>query len=110
MTISDLLAYCMSKPGAEQSVHSDWKATQIKVNNVLFAQVYEINGRPAVALKTTPALAELLREKHHDVQPSEHLNKSHWSTVLLNGTLKDSQIYFLVDASLQQALGNKTGH
>ena len=37
MTISEILQYCMSKPGAEQSVHSDWKATQIKVGDVLFA-------------------------------------------------------------------------
>ncbi len=35
MTISELLLYCMAKPGAEQSVH--WKATQIKVADVLFA-------------------------------------------------------------------------
>ena len=27
MTISELLQYCMAKPGAEQSVHNDWKAT-----------------------------------------------------------------------------------
>ncbi|EXU76446.1 MULTISPECIES: MmcQ/YjbR family DNA-binding protein [Erwinia] len=106
MNVSDLLSYCMDKPGAEQSVHSDWKATQIKVNDVLFAQVYEIDGRPAVALKTTPALADLLREEHDDVQPSEHLNKSHWSTVWLDGSLKDSQIYYLVDASWQQAIKN----
>ncbi|MFC0140032.1 MmcQ/YjbR family DNA-binding protein [Erwinia mallotivora] len=106
MNVSDLLSYCMDKPGAEQSVHSDWKATQIKVNDVLFAQVYEIDGRPAVALKTTPALADLLREEHDDVQPSEHLNKSHWSTVWLDGSLKDSQIYYLVDASWQLAIKN----
>ncbi len=41
MTISEILQYCMSKPGAEQSVHSDWKATQIKVGDVLFAMVKE---------------------------------------------------------------------
>ena len=33
MTISELLQYCMAKPGAEQSVHNDWKATQIKVED-----------------------------------------------------------------------------
>ncbi|EOS95300.1 hypothetical protein ETR_09161 [Erwinia tracheiphila PSU-1] len=55
-------------------------------------------------------LAELLCEEHHDAQPSEHLNKSHWSTVLLNDSLKDSQIYYLVDASWQQALNSKSGH
>lgn len=102
MTNSDLLTYCMSKPGAEQSVHSDWKATQIKSNGVLFAMVHEVKGRPAVSLKSTPALAELLREEHNDMFPSEHLNKSHWSTLYLDGSLKDSQIYYLVDASFDQ--------
>lgn len=54
MTVSDLLTYCMDKPGAEQSVHSGWKATQIKLDDVLFALVHEVEGRPAVALKSTP--------------------------------------------------------
>ena len=48
MTISELLQYCMAKPGAEQSVHNDWKATQIKVGDVLFAMVKEVENRPAV--------------------------------------------------------------
>ncbi len=44
-----------------------------------------------------------MRDEHSDVFPSEHLNKSHWNTLFLDGTLKDSQIYYLVDASFQQA-------
>ena len=104
MTSSDLLVYCMAKSGAEQSVHSDWKATQIKVADVLFAMVKEVEERPAVSLKTSPELAELLRQQHSDVRPSRHLNIAHWSTVYLDGTLPDSQIYYLVDASYQQAI------
>ncbi|NDJ59310.1 MmcQ/YjbR family DNA-binding protein [Enterobacteriaceae bacterium 4M9] len=104
MTNSELLQYCMNKPGAEQSVHSDWKATQIKVADVLFAMVHEVDAHPAVSLKTSPGLAELLREAHQDVKPSEHLNKAHWSTLYLDGTLADSRIYYLVDASYQLAL------
>lgn len=105
MTISELLQYCMAKPGAEQSVHSDWKATQIKVSDVLFAMVKEVEDqRPAVALKASPELAELLRQQHRDVRPSQHLNKAHWSTVYLDGSLPDSQIYYTVDASYQQAV------
>lgn len=87
MTISELLQYCMAKPGAEQSVHNDWKATQIKVEDVLFAMVKEVENRPAVSLKTSPELAELLRQQHSDVRPSRHLNKAHWSTVYLDGSL-----------------------
>jgi predicted DNA-binding protein (MmcQ/YjbR family) len=94
----------MNKPGAGQSVHSDWKATQIKVADVLFAMVKEVEGRPAASLKTSPELADLLRQQHSDVRPSQHLNKAHWSTVYLDGTIPDSQIYYLVDASYQQAI------
>ncbi|MGS8732001.1 MmcQ/YjbR family DNA-binding protein, partial [Salmonella enterica subsp. enterica serovar Infantis] len=75
---------CMAKPGAEQSVHTDWKETQIKVEDVLFASVKEVEGRPAASLKTIPELAELLRQKHSYVRPSRHLNKAHWSTVYLD--------------------------
>lgn len=104
MTSSDLLLYCMAKRGAEQSVHSDWKATQIKVADVLFAMVKDVEDRPAVSLKTSPELAELLRQQHEDVRPSRHLNKAHWSTVYLDGSLPGSQIYYLVDASYQLAV------
>ncbi|ORM64856.1 hypothetical protein PRCB_25055 [Pantoea rodasii] len=103
MNISDLLTYCMSKSGAEQSYKNEWDATQVKSEGVLFAMVHDVEGRPALSLKTSPALAELLREEHSDVFPSEHLNKSHWSTLWLDGSLKDSQIYYLVEASWQQA-------
>ncbi|EKK4015514.1 MmcQ/YjbR family DNA-binding protein [Cronobacter sakazakii] len=105
MTNSDLLDYCMNKPGAEQSEHREWKAAQIKVGDVMFAMVHEVNQRPAVSLKTSPELAELLRQEHKDVFPSAQLNKAHWSTVFLDGDLPNSQIYYLVDASYQQALG-----
>jgi len=101
MINSELLPYCMGKPGAEQSVHSDWKATQIKVADVLIAMVHDVENRPAVSLKTSPELAELLRNEHSDVRPSARLNKAHWSTVYLDGSLPDSQIYYLVDASYQ---------
>lgn len=102
MKVSELLSYCMAKNGAEQSEHDEWQATQVKARGVLFAMLYDVDGRPVVALKSSPALAELIREQHSDVQPSAHLNPSHWNTVFLDGSLKDSQIYYLVDASYQQ--------
>jgi len=103
MTISDLLTYCMSKSATEQTVKEEWEATQIKRHGVLCAMVHEKEGRPALTLKTSPALAELLREEHSDIFPSEHLHKSCWSTLWLDGSLKDSQIYYLLDAAMQQA-------
>ena len=61
-------------------------------------------GRETFVKTLRPELAELLRQQHHDVRPSKHLNKAHWSTVYLDGSLPGSQIYYLVDASYQQAV------
>lgn len=104
MTQSELIQFCLAKPGTEQSVHRGWKATQLKVAGVLFAMMHEEQGRPALSIKTSPHLAELLREQHQDVVPSAHLNKAHWSTVYLDGGLPQSQIYYLIEDSWQQVV------
>lgn len=104
MNTSQLLDYCMKKTGAEQDLHPHLPATQIKIDDVMFAMVYDDSERPMVALKTSPALAELLRQEHADVFPCQHLNKVFWSTLFLDGELPDSQIYYLIDDSYQQAL------
>ena len=54
MNNSALLEYCMAKPGAEQSDQNQWQASQIKVGDVMFAMVCEVEGRPALAVKSKP--------------------------------------------------------
>ncbi|WP_114192467.1 MmcQ/YjbR family DNA-binding protein [Edaphovirga cremea] len=101
MTSSDLLEYCMSKPGADQSVDNQWNANQIKVGEVMFAMVNDIQGRPAISLKTSPEVADRLRAKYAQIVPGEHLNKAHWNTIFLEGDLPDSQFYYMIDSSYQ---------
>ncbi|MDI5536335.1 hypothetical protein MJM28_31405, partial [Salmonella enterica subsp. enterica serovar Montevideo] len=66
MTISELLQYCMAKPGAEQSVHSDWKATQIKVEYVAIIGAGAIGLMAALSArhyKATPILIDIVEER-----------------------------------------------
>jgi predicted DNA-binding protein (MmcQ/YjbR family) len=69
-----------------------------------------------VSLKCDPGLAQELREMHAAVLPGYHLNKRHWNTVIVDGSLPDQMIedmiedsYDLVVSSLprvrQEALG-----
>lgn len=104
MNNSALLEYCMAKPGAEQSEQNQWQASQIKVGDVMFAMLCEVEGRQALAVKSSPELAESLREQHSDIVPCEHLNKAHWNTVFLDGDLPNSQFYHLIDSSYQLVL------
>ncbi|CAJ0997811.1 putative protein YjbR [Sodalis praecaptivus] len=104
MDQSTLLSYCMTKPGAVQSVRQEWQANQIKVGEVMFAMTHTVDGRPAVSLKSSAEMAEALRSAFNAAVPGERLNKAHWSTLFLHGDIPDSQFYQLVDASWQWAV------
>ncbi len=72
---------------------------------LLFAMVKEVEGRPAASLKN-PARnwqsCYVSSTAMYDRVGT--LIKRTWSTVYLDGSLPDSQLYYLVDASYQQAV------
>ncbi|WP_413736129.1 MmcQ/YjbR family DNA-binding protein [Sodalis sp. RH21] len=104
MDQSTFLTYCMGKPGAEQSIRQEWQASQIKVGEVMFAMTHEVDGRPAISLKSSPEMAESLRGEYKSLVPCALLNKTHWNTLFLDGDIPDSQFYYLADASWQLAV------
>ena len=52
-----------------------------------------------VSLKCEPALAEQLREAHASVLPGYHLNKRHWNTVIIDGSLPEQMIKDMIEDS-----------
>ena len=54
---------------------------------------------PLLALlsKCEPRLAEALREEHAAVIPGYHLNKKHWNTVILDGSLTEEVVREMIE-------------
>jgi predicted DNA-binding protein (MmcQ/YjbR family) len=52
-----------------------------------------------VSLKCEPELAEALRLTYDAVDPGYHLNKRHWITVTLDGSLPDRMVFDLIEDS-----------
>jgi predicted DNA-binding protein (MmcQ/YjbR family) len=52
-----------------------------------------------ISLKCEPSLAEQLREAHSAVTPGYHLNKRHWNTVIIDGSLPEQMIKDMVEDS-----------
>ena len=70
-----------------------------KVAGKIFA-ISGLAGTPLqVSLKCEPALAERLREAHPAVLPGYHLNKRHWNTVIVDGSLPDRTVRDMVEDS-----------
>ena len=57
-------------------------------------------GEPArVSLKCEPSLAVHLREQYDAVTPGYHLNKRHWNTVVLDGSVPDDELADMIEHS-----------
>jgi len=52
-----------------------------------------------VNLKCDPAFAIELREKYSSVTPGYHMNKKHWNTIMLDGSIPDVEILAWIDHS-----------
>ncbi len=76
--------------------------------------VYKVAGKvfailspgppPTVALKCDPGLAIHLREQYAAVTSGYHLNKKHWNTVTLDGTLPADEIEEMVAHSYERVV------
>ena len=70
-----------------------------KVEGKMFA-LSRLDGEPLeVSLKCEPALAEQLRLSYPAIRPGYHLNKRHWNTVTLDGSLDDRMVRDMVEDS-----------
>jgi predicted DNA-binding protein (MmcQ/YjbR family) len=54
---------------------------------------------PTINLKCDPELAEELRAEYPSVTPGYHMNKTHWNTVVVDGSIRDEAIYWMIDHS-----------
>ncbi|HLI61530.1 MAG TPA: MmcQ/YjbR family DNA-binding protein [Solirubrobacteraceae bacterium] len=91
---------CLSLPGSEETFPFSPETSVFKVAGKMFA-LSRLTAEPplTISLKCEPALAEQLREAHAAITPGYHLNKRHWNTVTLDGSLPEAMIHDLVEDS-----------
>lgn len=94
-----LRLYLLSKPGAVESFPFDNTTFVAKVGGKMFALFNIDDVPPRVNLKCLPEQAEVLRELYPAVRPGYHMNKRHWNTVVLDGSLPDDDIIDMIDES-----------
>src|SRR5262245_59878604 len=99
MNPAELRDHCRSFTGAEETFPFGPKTTVFKVTGKLFALSQLAAAPLTVSLKCEPSLAEALRETHAAVPPGYHLNKRHWNTVIIDGSLPEQMIKDMIEDS-----------
>jgi predicted DNA-binding protein (MmcQ/YjbR family) len=98
MDIESLREYCISKKGVTESFPFGEDTLVFKATGKIFA-LASLDGDLTINLKCDPALAIELRERYSSVIPGYHMNKKHWNTVLIDGTIPDNEIFTWIDHS-----------
>lgn len=99
MDLHTILQYCLTKPGAYEDHPFGPEPTVIKTASKMFALISQKAGKTSLSLKCDPFLAQNLRQQYTAVTPGYHLNKEHWNTVLLDGSVPAAELYWMIDHS-----------
>ena len=117
MTARSLRKLCLGFPGAFEDFPFGPEHSVFKVEGKLFA-ISALKGSPLkVSLKCEPELAEQLRASFPSaIAPGYHLNKRHWNTVTLDGSVPDAMVrdmvedsYDLIVAAMPRAVRERLG-
>ncbi|MCU4174459.1 MmcQ/YjbR family DNA-binding protein [Carboxylicivirga sp. N1Y90] len=110
MNIEEFREYCIKKHLVTEEFPFDQNTLVFKVAGKMFA-LTNVEGDFSINLKCDPEKAIELREKHHAVLPGYHMNKKHWNTINIDGSVSDELLiewinhsYDLVVAGLPKKL------
>jgi predicted DNA-binding protein (MmcQ/YjbR family) len=99
MDYEQLHNYLISKPGALVDFPFDQVTLVFKVGGKMFALI-TLNEQPLrMNLKCDPGKAQALRDCFPSILPGYHMNKRHWNTLVLDGSLPKELILSLIDDS-----------
>ena len=91
--------HCLGFRGSVETFPFGPETSVFKVAGKMFALSQLGADSLRVSLKCEPALAEALRGAHAAVLPGYHLNKRHWNTVIIDGSLSDDAVSDMVEDS-----------
>ena len=99
MDATALRAWCLEQPGAIEDFPFGPETSVFKVAGKIFA-ISALDRTPLeVSVKCEPELAVALRRSYPAIRPGYHLNKRHWNTVAVDGSLGDQLVRDLVEDS-----------
>ncbi len=93
--------YCLSKNSVTEAFPFDNNTLVFKVAGKMFA-LADVDLFTSINLKCDPEKAVQLREEYDGcILPGYHMNKKHWNTILMDGTVGDNLIKDLIHHSYE---------
>lgn len=92
-------AYLLGRPEAFEDFPFGPDVAVMKISDKMFATVVDREDAASMNLKCDPNEALILRDIFEAVKPGYHMNKRHWNTVILDGSVPRGEIERMIDRS-----------
>ncbi|MCG8392364.1 MAG: MmcQ/YjbR family DNA-binding protein [Pseudomonadales bacterium] len=105
MDVDAARQYLLGKPEAIEDYPFGPDVAVMKVRDKMFATLGEEQGEGRMNLKCDPDQALALRDIFDAVMPGYHMNKKHWNTLKLDGSIPRGEIERMIDHSYALVVG-----
>jgi predicted DNA-binding protein (MmcQ/YjbR family) len=99
MTLDTVRSYLLSKPEAGEDFPFGPQVAVFKVRAKMFATLSTDAEGATMNLKCDPHEALIVRDIFPAVRPGYHMNKRHWNTLVLDGSMPRGEIERMIDNS-----------
>ncbi|RFU65295.1 MmcQ/YjbR family DNA-binding protein [Peribacillus glennii] len=97
MHLQRLGEFCLQKKSAIEDFTFGDDIHVMKIGGKMFALISESDSRVSITLKCQPEISEHLHEQNPAVKTGYHMNKVHWNTLEIDGSIPEEMINELVD-------------
>ncbi len=101
-------SYFLSLPEALEDFPFSSDTPVFKIKSKMFGFLRYKEGVGHINLKCNPEEAMVMRDIFESVIPGYHMNKEHWNTVILDGTVPREEIESMIDTSYALVVQNLT--
>ena len=108
----EAITYCLTF----QNVYEDypfhdpnWCVIRHRGSNKVFAWIFDKDGHVWINVKCEPQWRDFWRQAFDSVIPAYHLNKKHWNSVILDGSVPEADIQRMIAESYDLTAPKKKG-
>lgn len=99
---AEAIDYCLSLGNTYEDYpfrDRNWTVMRHIANKKVFAWIFEKDEHIWINVKCEPGSLDLWRQMYTSVIPAFHLNKDHWNSIILDGTVPEEEICEMIRQS-----------
>lgn len=107
----EAVAHCLTYENVYEDYpfrDTNWCVIRHRENDRVFAWIFERDGHVWVNVKCAPEWRDFWRSAFASVVPAYHLNKKHWNSIILDGSIPQEEIGRMIGESYDLTKGKKT--